>query len=440
MLNVDIVIPTKNEAGNIAELVRRIKASLNCNYEIIVVDDSIDETPELARKLRCNVVEGRGLGLAQAVIDGIQASLGDSVIVLDADLQHPPELLPEIVDKLKIHDLVVVSKHTDNSHSELSLWRKIQSNLGCYAAKMLVPVSDPMTGYFGIRRECLDGVSLEGIGFKIGLEIFCKANWTSHCELPMQFARRNADVSKGTAQSLQKHLWKLYKSSLQHRIMLPKGSEEWVAFYEGNKFQKKWKQGIALILQKISNEIKPKRTLDLGCGSSPNLNYITGERVGMDIRADVLAFMRKHSDAHFAYGNVRDIPFDDSSFDYIMCIEVLEHLYGDEADKAVSEIARVLKPDGYATIATPNYSSPIWNLIENIQRVIQPGHWTSDHHTRFSLESLTVLCHKYGLVKFRYDGIMGNSDMVITYKKKVSNTEPLIKDEAILRGIKKWTF
>ncbi len=414
---INIIIPSKNEAGNISELVKRINASLSYNHEIIVVDDSTDDTAKIAKKLGCVVVKGRGLGLAQAVIDGINSSNGEYIIILDCDLQHPPELLPKIVEQLKIHDLVVVSKHIDDSNSELSLWRKVQSNLGCFAAKILVPVSDPMTGYFGIRRECLEGVDLDGIGFKIGLEIFCKANWASHCEIPMQFARRNAGVSKGTAQSLQKHLWKLYKSSLKHRIELPKGCDEWNVFYEGNSWQKKWKQSIATILQQISNEIKPKRTLDLGCGSSPNINYLSGERVGMDTRADVLAFMRKHSDAHFAYGNVLDIPFYDSTYDYVMCIEVIEHLHGDEADKAISEIARVLEPDGYATIATPNYSSITWNLIENAQKLLQPGHWTSDHYTHFNRDSLTALCQKYGLVELRYDGIMGNSDMVITFKK-----------------------
>ena len=422
MALINIIVPAKNEAGNISELVKRIKSSLNCKkYEIVIVDDSTDDTADIAKKLGCVVVKGRGLGLAQAVIDGIEATNGELIIVLDGDLQHPPELIPCIVENLKIHDLCVVSKHIDDSNDELSLWRKIQSNLGCFAAKLLVPVSDPMTGYFGIRRECLDGVSLEGIGFKIGLEIFCKANWTSHCEIPMHFARRNAGISKGTAQSLQKHLWKLYKSSLHHQVMLPKGSDEWVAFFEGNIFQKKWKQSIALKLENISDDIKPKRTLDLGCGSSPNLNYITGERIGLDIRADALAFMRKHSDAYFSYGNVLDIPFWASTYDYIMCIEVLEHLHNNEAEKAISEIARVLTPDGYATIATPNYSSLIWNLIENAQKLFQPGHWTSDHHTHFNRGSLNELCQKYGLKEIRYDGIMGNSDMIITYKKGVVN-------------------
>ncbi len=419
---VSIIIPTRNESANIAELLRRIFASSHLrtefNYETIIVDDGDDDTREKAKEFGATVVTGRRQGLAEAVIDGIKVSQSPNIIVMDGDLQHPPELLPQVVEGLKIHDLVVVTKHTKGSNADLSLWRKLQSELGCVAARLLVPISDPMTGFFGIRKECLDGIELDGIGFKIGLEIFCKANWTSHIEIPMNFNARKAGQSKGTAHSLDKHLWRLYMESFKYRVNLPDGSEEWNAFYEGNKWHSAWKRAIADLLYDITKKIYPQKALDVGCGSSPNINYIVAkEKVGMDINQKALDFMKKHSDAFFINDSVTSISYRDNLFDFVSCIEVIEHLYNDDCMKAISEIRRVTKPCGRIVIATPNYSSLLWNLTEKARHIFQRGLWTDDHHTHFNRKSLNELCKRFGLEELEYNSVVSNSDMVITYTK-----------------------
>lgn len=470
MPKASVIIPAKNEEDNIGDLLNQIRQFCDgLSYEVIVVDDSIDKTTEVAESLGARVVKGRGLGLAQAVLDGIDATDSDYIIVVDADLQHPPSLLPQVIKQLYQHDLVVATKHTKEAIAELSWFRKLQSNLAVWLTHILipVPVSDPMSGFFGIRRKCFDGIprgeyikvdydrikkkqgdidailpenwdslddktktewylqngyatkllGLEAIGFKIGLELFTKAKWVSHAEVPMTFRKREAGMSKGTRHSLQKHLWHLFKNSLNYEVELPKGSEEYHYFYEANDWQKKWKQGIAKVLQTISSEIKPQKTLDVGCGSSPNINHLYGDRVGMDINEKAVDFMKDYADAEFRVGSILDMPFPESFFDMVVCIEVLEHLYPKDIDKAMSELVRVLKPNGYAIIATPNYGSVLWNIIENMQRIAQPGHWTSDHYTKFTRRSLNALCEKYGLIESRYDGVQRNMDMIITYQK-----------------------
>src|SRR3990167_2287761 len=214
MPKTSLIIPSRNEAGNLSELVRRIRASLEgYDYELVFVDDSNDNTPQVAEAMGCRVIHGRHLGLAQAVIDGINGTESDYIMVCDADIQHPPELLPQVVSKLRRYDLVVVTKHGKGAGDKLSASRKLQSRAGVMAAQKLIPapVSDPMSGFFGVRRKCLEGVELEGIGFKIGLEIIVKAKWVSHYELPMHFGKREAGLSKGTRQALQKHLYHLFQ-------------------------------------------------------------------------------------------------------------------------------------------------------------------------------------------------------------------------------------
>ncbi len=468
MLRVAVIIPAKDEEGNIKALLQGIKEELSpydslLQYEVVVVDDSTDKTAEIAEAMGAKVIKGRGLGLAQAVLDGIDQTDSDYIICLDADGQHPISLLLKVIEQLHQHDLVVVTKHAEGATAEFSLWRKVQSDLAVWLTHVLipVPVSDPMTGFFGIRRKCLDEIprgeyikvdydkakeailpdnwesmdehaqkgwylqngyaiklrGLEAIGFKIGLELFAKAKWVSHAEIPMAFAKREFGMSKGTRNSLQTHLRHLFTNSLNYEVELPKGSEEYHYFYEGNGWQSQWKQDIANVLQTISHELKPEKTLDAGCGSSPNINYLYGDRVGIDINEKAIEFMRGYSDAQFQVGSVRNILFPEESFDMVTCIEVLEHLYPTDTLKAISEIARVLKPNGYVILATPNYSSIPWNLVETAQRITQPGHWTSDHHTKFNRKSLGLFCQKYGLKEIKYNGIQHNMDMVVTYQK-----------------------
>ncbi len=366
---VSLIIPTRNESDNIFPLMQSISGNMDgIGYEVVIVDDSDDDkTAELAKANGAKVINGRRLGLAQAVLDGIDATNSEYIIVMDADLQHPPQLLPKVVEQLRCHDLVVVTKHSKDASSNLTMWRKLQSNLAVWATHVLlpVPVSDPMAGFFGIRRKCFSDipkgeyykldegkvgrlaiekpenwdamssqergkwyweqgvadklVGLEAIGFKIGLELFVKAKWVSHAEIPMSFAKRQFGVSKGTMHSLQKHLWRLFKNSLSYEVELPKGSEEYHIFYEGNDWNKQWKQDVASVLQKITQEIKPKKVLDCGCGSSPNINYIDAkERVGIDINDKALEFMKGYSDAKFVHGDILNIPFTDSSFDMVV--------------------------------------------------------------------------------------------------------------------------
>lgn len=467
MPTISVIIPTRNEEGNVAKLMSQLidLNSNGCSFDVVFADDSTDNTPVLAESLGARVVKGRGLGLAQAVLDGIDATDTDYIIVMDADLQHPPSLIPEIINQLHLHDLVVVTKHNKQSMDDLSINRKLQSILGVWAAQMLVPVpiSDPMTGFFGIRRKCLEGIpragiyyqpsdkvvypndwesldqdtqqqwldkvgiatgtvklaGIEAIGFKIGLELFAKAKWVSHSEIPMSFANREAGESKGTAHSLQRHLWRLYNNSLDYEVELPKGSEEYHIFYEANEMQKKWKRDIAFLLQDITKELQVKDILDVGCGSSPNINFMEGEtRTGIDIREEALSFMREHSRATFVKGSVLDIPMADESYDFVSCIEVIEHLFEDDVLIALQELSRVVKPGGYLVLATPNYDSRLWRMVETTQRLFQKGEWTEDHHTRFNRNLLIGRCSRFGLKEIRYDTVMNGMDMVITFQKK----------------------
>ena len=209
-----LVIPTLNEAGNIPVLLGRICQALSStaiDYEIIIVDDdSCDGTPEVANeyaaqdsRIRVLVRKGKR-GLAGAVVHGWALTDADLLGVIDADLQHPPEVLPSLLAPLLGGaDIAIASRYAHgNGVGEWNKFRLFVSRAGTLATAPLqrksLRVKDPLSGFFVVRRESIDGISLQPEGFKILLEILVKGRIRKAVEVPFQFGSRHAGESKAS--------------------------------------------------------------------------------------------------------------------------------------------------------------------------------------------------------------------------------------------------
>jgi len=218
---ISVVLPTYNEAASIREVLQRASDALRATgeeFELIVVDDSSpDGTAELAEalasQLPVRVVRrpGRG-GLALAVVDGWKVARGDVVGVMDADLQHPPEVLTRLVAALSSQrvDLVIASRSGSGGASADWSWkRRLTSWLATHLAACVLPwtlaeVRDPMSGMFLVRRRALEGARLEPTGYKILLEVLAKGAYDQFIEVPYRFEPRDRGSSKlGTRQALE---------------------------------------------------------------------------------------------------------------------------------------------------------------------------------------------------------------------------------------------
>ncbi|MCX8184416.1 MAG: glycosyltransferase family 2 protein [Sulfolobales archaeon] len=209
--DVSIVIPTYNERENITRLIKilhDIATENGFSYEVIVVDDSSpDGTADAVRAVqdRYNIkliVRPGKMGLASAVLEGLRVARGSVLVVMDADLQHPPEVLPEMLKKaLSECDIVVGSRYVRGGYTRgWSPLRKLISRGADSIAKILLPktrgVKDTMSGYFVLKREVIDEVSLNPRGFKVLLEILVKGRYKKACEHPIEFRARTWGESK----------------------------------------------------------------------------------------------------------------------------------------------------------------------------------------------------------------------------------------------------
>jgi dolichol-phosphate mannosyltransferase len=227
---LSLVIPTYNEGKNVQKIVKllsqQLDAALPEAYELIVVDDnSPDRTWEIAQEIMPDYPQLRVMqrieerGLSTAVIRGWQAARGEVLGVIDADLQHPPELLLKLWGEIKRGgDLAVASRHVEGGGvSDWSVIRRFLSRGAQTLGLIILPevigrVSDPMSGYFMVRRRCIAGRTLSPLGYKILIEVLARGRVPWIGEVGYVFQEREEGESKVTS--------KQYIDYLRHLVRL----------------------------------------------------------------------------------------------------------------------------------------------------------------------------------------------------------------------------
>jgi len=215
---ISVIVPTYNEADSLPVLVERMGAAMSGHtWEMVVVDDgSPDGTAEVANRLSARhpvwVVRRPGkAGLASAVIAGFKEARGDILVVIDADLSHPPEIVPALVKAIDDGaDLAVGSRYiAGGGVKDWPLRRQMVSRVACLMGNVLVPVRDATSGFFAVRRAAIDGVHLNAIGFKIGFEVIARAKTKKIVEVPYTFRDRELGASKFGRREVVQYLQQL---------------------------------------------------------------------------------------------------------------------------------------------------------------------------------------------------------------------------------------
>ena len=216
---LSIIIQTYNEAENIKELIEEVITVADClrrKYEILIVDSaSCDNTAHIAKKILNKA--GRVIScapkesLAVSVIKGFREARGDVFIVMDADGSHPVGIIPELVKAIdQGYDLVIGSRYVSGAEViDFSPMRRISSYIGCFSGSFFCKVKDNASGFFCLRKKVIDGVKFTPLGFKIGLEIFAKGNYSSFRELPYAFRSRKKGKSKFRPKVIMQYLLQL---------------------------------------------------------------------------------------------------------------------------------------------------------------------------------------------------------------------------------------
>ena len=230
---VSIIIPTYNESENIIQVLKSIGENISKDIatEAIVVDDnSPDGTGKIVEDYINDAQKKTGYtidvihrktksGLSSAILDGIQHSSGETVVVMDSDFSHPPKIIPQLIEEIKTskYDIVIASRYTEGGEANgWSTKRKLISKTakGIAKAGLGVNESDPMSGFFAFNRNILEGIKFDAIGYKMLLEILVKTKSAKVKEIPYTFTDRTRGSSKldsSTMFDYVKSVWKLYR-------------------------------------------------------------------------------------------------------------------------------------------------------------------------------------------------------------------------------------
>ena len=230
-MDISVVVPTYREAENLPTLVPHLAAVLQAagvRGEILVVDDdSPDGTVEVCRGLALahpmRLIVRRGeRGLSGAVLHGLREAQGAILAVMDADLSHPPEAVPDLLHAIRAGaDFAIGSRYVQGGSTDpaWSLYRRLNSRLARLFARPLAAVRDPLAGFFALpRSRFAQARDLDPVGYKIGLELLVKCRCRNVVEVPIHFRDRAHGSSKLTLREQMnyvRHLGRLYAYKLR---------------------------------------------------------------------------------------------------------------------------------------------------------------------------------------------------------------------------------
>ncbi len=416
--------------------------------------------------------------VVDAILRGIWVSNGSDIIVVDGDGSHPPSLVDKIEKALASSDLVIGSRYMKGGSTKDTLLNRIYSmGLNTLTWGLAPRVKDRVSGVFGIRGHLTKTTIRNTV--KPMLEFLVRADPKTVREVPYDFVLRSSGESsigrgpKVVAKAfldicflyLRKYhrfvkfcliggigtlivlgityiltefagLWYMasvvvaafaaavWNFTLNRLITFatPRSSDdedyEWNAWYHGSPVQKIWKRWIGRVTKRFLG--KPESVVELGCGSSPLLNYMPSTtKYGFDLSVGKIEFLERHSDATLLVSDLETGRFVDRlgsfSVEAVICNNVLEHL--SSPDIVVEGISDILTRKGVAVITVPDSDHPLTSLVEWLYGKLMPGGYAEDHITKFSLDSLQSLCLRSGLQYVSHERVF--TDVVVKFRKAV---------------------
>jgi dolichol-phosphate mannosyltransferase len=209
MYDLTVIIPTFNEEANIRNIITEVDAVFkkkDLNGEILVVDDnSSDQTIAIVNALKKTkdnvnlIVRTSDHGLSQSVADGFVNAQSEIFVVIDADLSHPPALIPTMYEEIRAgNDLVIGSRYmTGGGIKKWPVKRRVISIGATFLGRLLFPdITDPVSGFFAVRKSVVAQAPLKPRGYKILLEVLGKGTWEKDKEIPFEFVDRETGSSK----------------------------------------------------------------------------------------------------------------------------------------------------------------------------------------------------------------------------------------------------
>jgi dolichol-phosphate mannosyltransferase len=407
MIEISVVIPILNEAGNIALLSQKIREVLSMatpEFEIIFVDGgSRDDTTKIAQEIGARVLLQSGPGFGQAILDGLSSARGEFIVTMDADFSHPPEFIPTMLKQLSTADLIIASRYIKGGGSKAGWLRSFISRSLCFffSYGLAIPVKDITSGFRVIKREIVSTINIRGREFEVEPEIVINAyakGWRIK-EVPFYYEPRRFGKSHISskifklARGYLKVFWMIYRK----RGFIDFADYDEKAYNSRNIIQRYWQRRRYRV---VMGFLGPRGLVgDLGCGSSKIIQDLP-LAVAVDLSLDKLRYIRKKN-KYLVNASLGALPFKNESFSSLICSQVIEHT---QEAEIFAEMHRILAKGGILVLGTPDYSRWRWRVIEFLYGLLKPGGYKDKHivkYSRFQLENI-LINHGFSILDHRY--------------------------------------
>ena len=417
-MEISVIIPTFNEAKNIASLITAIKnifKTLSPDYEIIVVDvGSGDNTSQIAKDMGVKVFKQQRPGYGGALADAILAAGGKYIITMDADFSHNPYIIKRLFSQRDTAHIVIASRYIRGGVANMPLLRVMLSvilnRFFCWALSL--PLRDISSGFRLYRAEIFKEIDFSEKDFNVLVEILVKAyiNGFTVKEVPFHYQPRQKGSSQAKIFTFGLGFMRTFFDMWKVRNTISSADYDLRAFNSRIPLQRFWQRQRYKI---ICSFVGYKRAiLDIGCGTSKILGAFP-QSIGMDINFRKLRFDSSLGNP-LVNADIGNICFKDESFDVVICSEVIEHIRKDE--KIFKELKRVLKKGGTLVLGTPDYSSYLWILIEWVYKKVIPGGYAKEHISHYTKKEIIQSLQDLGFKLEAYKYIVG-SELICKFTK-----------------------
>ncbi|MBN2370405.1 MAG: methyltransferase domain-containing protein [Vicinamibacteria bacterium] len=417
-VNVDLTIlmSALNESENLRVLMTQVQdvlREIEIRYEILVVDGgSSDDTVEVARARGARVIMQKRPGYGSALTEGFQAACGKRIMTMDADLSHPALYVERLWRARDQSDLVIASRFLEGARFDGPLLRRLLSRILNFVFRhgLSIPVRDMSSGLRLYLADCLKDVVIRGVNFEALEELLLGVymdGW-SVSEIPFHYAQRDRGRSKARLLSFGVCLLRSFFMLWRLRSSIAAADYDERGFSSRIPLQRYWhRRRHGIVVGWLRNHIGA--TLDVGCGSSRILHDLP-LAIGLDVSLSKLRYLRQRH-ATVVQGSVFDLPFQDASFENVVCSQVLEHVPQDET--AFRELGRVIRPGGLLVAGTPDYGRPYWPFIEGLYKRVHPHGYADEHITHYDRRGLDQQLERAGFEPLRHAYILGAELIVL---------------------------
>ena len=418
-LDLTVVIAALNEAPNLYRLLPLLRdalSALGVSWEIVIIDgNSHDGTQKVAEEAGARYVCETKPGYGTAILRGVEEARGAHVLTMDADLSHPAEFVRNLWDARNAADVVIASRYVPGGYADQPWFRYTLSRIlnRFFAVGLSIPTKDLSSGFRLYRKSIFEGMNIRFTNFVILIEILLLAygKGLSITEVPFHYQPRGSGSSKARIIRFGQDYLRLFYRVWKMRNSVEFPDYDWRAFDSRIWLQRYWQRTRHDIIRRFTPPFVP--TCDVGCGSSRILADLP-HAVGVDLRHDKLAFMRK-TNRLLVQADGLSLPFGDHAFDCVICSEVIEHI-PDENGRAIDELTRVLKPGGTLVLGTPDYDTWQWLVIEWIYGRLAPGAYADQHVTHYSRKTLTDALTRRGYEILDHDYV-GRAELILKARR-----------------------